>query len=240
MFSKDPQKRGYKICIYGVPGVGKSTMATFAPDPAFIDLEDGLITIDCLKTSYITEYETYMQAMRSAASNKDIKTIVIDTVDGLEKILTDRILKDHDKESLADFGYGKGYEILMNEFNKQFDVMDKISRMGKNIIIIAHDMVKTYQDPTSEPYDRYMIKLHQKSAQVLYARLDAVLFATYEKLVKKNKQNDQHRAIGKGKRILLCSENPAYIAKNRFGLDEKMEFSEDIFNQINEAYNHNV
>ena len=38
-----------RIMIYGSEGVGKSTFAALAPNPVFVQTEDGLSEIDCSK-----------------------------------------------------------------------------------------------------------------------------------------------------------------------------------------------
>ena len=45
------------------------------------------------------------------------------------------------------------------------------------IIIIAHCEIKNFQDPTSESYDRYQIKVHKSAAALVEEWADCVLFA---------------------------------------------------------------
>ena len=38
----EEKKTGCPLLIYGPPGIGKSTLASLAPKPIFIDVENGL------------------------------------------------------------------------------------------------------------------------------------------------------------------------------------------------------
>lgn len=238
MFTKEKLNRGWKILLYGRSGCGKSTLAGLSERPAFLDLEDGLVHLDVFKTPYLMNFDDYRENLRNAMTDDNIKTIVIDTLDGLESLLTKKILDENGKESLADFGYGRGYDLLMTAFSKEFDIFDKISRKNKNILMVAHEQIEKYADPTSEPYDRYAIKLHKKSSQVLVARADCVLFCDYEKIVKKNNSDEKLRGIGQGKRVVFTQEKPSFIAKNRFGLPERMPMTDELFTSIDKFLNH--
>ena len=49
------ENRPPRIMIYGAEGVGKSTFAASAPNPVFIQTEDGLGEIDCCKFPLATK-----------------------------------------------------------------------------------------------------------------------------------------------------------------------------------------
>jgi hypothetical protein len=67
----------------------------------------------------------------------------------------------------------------------------------------------------------------------LVGRADAVFFAQYEALLKSDKTNeDRLRAIGTGRRILRTQEAPAWIAKNRFGLESTVAMDATIFEKL--------
>lgn len=225
----------WKVCLYGVQGLGKSTIGAAAPNALMFDLEKGLDRIDAAKTPYITKWETgnennpgLLDALTFMA-NSDFDTAVFDTAEGLERIIVQKILEESGHESLADFGYGKGYELLKVEFEKLLDLLDRLVAKGKNVLILAHDEIEKFESPTDDSYDRYKIRLHKRILGPLVDRMDAVLFARYDTFLKAKGEkdfngNDKKRAIGEGKRAIYCEERPAWIAKNRFNLGAKIEY----------------
>lgn len=239
---KGKQKAPWKICLYGVQGIGKTTIASLAPKPLMIDLENGLTRIDADKTPLITEYSNVdleKPGLRQAihyAITAEYETVVFDTVDGIERILTAEILKDDGtgKTDLADFGYGRGYEALERRWSDFFDGCDELVALGLNILFVAHDKVEKVESPTSDNYDRYGLRLNKRTAPIVLDRCDAVLFARYETFLKGKGEKsftgiEKKRAVGTGRRVLECCERPAWLAKNRFGMPDQVSFDNEIY-----------
>ncbi len=65
--TKGRESRPPRIMIYGSEGVGKSSFASLAPNPIFIQTEDGLSEIDCAKFPQAKSYDEVvlqLQAVR--------------------------------------------------------------------------------------------------------------------------------------------------------------------------------
>ena len=221
----------WAVMIYGPPGVGKSWWAAKAPKPFFIDLEDGLARIDCDRSPVVTSHKELIAAVQFAAGS-DYQTIVFDTADALEKILTATVCQKHEKDSLADFVYGKGEIYLRSEWTKLINVFLRLKAKGKNVILTANEIIQKLDDPTTESYDRYTLNLDKRAAPAVTAALDAVFFARYETILKardEDKNNSKVRAVGTGKRLLYTMESPSFVAKNRFGLPAQVPMTSAIF-----------
>lgn len=223
-------KSPWKVCLYGTQGLGKSSIGAAAPKPLMFDLEKGLDRIEADKTPYITKYSDLVEAMIFMATS-DYQTAVFDTLGGIEKLLTEKVISESDKEvaSLSDFGYGKGFELLALEFNNFLDMVDRLVVKGKNVLIIAHDTVEKFESPTDDSYDRYTLRTHKRIQGPVTDRMDAVLFAKYKTFLKPKGEkdfagNDKKRGIGAGERIVYCEERPAWLAKNRFNLGEHINY----------------
>lgn len=223
----------WSMMIYGTPGVGKSTLATYAPKPFFIDLEGGLDRIDCERTNMLQKLEDLMSVLRWAYKTNEYRTIVIDTADACENLLVKQILEENPgKSSIADFGYGQGYDLLNQKWKDILMNFDAIKSTGKNILMIGHDVVQKYEDPAMDNYDRYTINVQKKAAPLITARMDAVLFACHEKILLDRPQKGKKRAIGTGKAVLNCLEAPSWVAKNRFGLPATIDMDKSLFEKI--------
>jgi len=224
------------ICIYGVPGIGKSTLATRAEKPVFLDVEGGLDRIDCERTPRLRTWNELFEAMKWA-SESEYKTVVFDTLLAIEELIIQKIideinedrnpsyqvktLRDQDK-SLA---YGAGFEILKSKWSQFAKMLYVIKDMGKNVVCIAHDAVEKVENPSGENYDRYSLNIHKKSVPLVVSKMDAVFFAHFEKTIRSKKNSEKKVAQDTGSRIIQTVEKPWCVAKNRFDLPEHISFT---------------
>ena len=144
-------------------------------------------------------------------------------------LIYNEVCRQQKWKSIEEGNYGKGYAYAQSEWLKLLDIFEMCSDKGKNILGLAHEQIKRYDAPDSEGYERYNIKLHHKSSNIIVARFDAVLFAQIETIIKKDKSKDRVYAAGTGERVLRCEESPAWIAKNRFSLCETEPMNGEIF-----------
>jgi len=216
----------YRLLIYGTSGVGKSTLANTAKRPIFIDIEEGLSQIDCDRTPKIDSIGELGNAITFLLTQKEhYDTIVVDTADALDVLIANEICKKANKEALSEFSYGAGFDLLSRTWNKIVDGLEKLVAKGFNLIILAHPQTKIFNDPTMEPYDKIILRLHVKPAALLMGRMDAVFYYAYETLVT-GKNNEKKKAISTGSRILHTQSKASFDGKCRYDLPAKIEVNE--------------
>ncbi len=220
-----------RVMLYGVEGIGKTTFAAGTPKPVFIPTEDGLgnLTVDHFPLA-----EKFSDVMDSVASlyKEDHKysTVVLDSLDWCENMIWRQVESTHDAKDLA---YGKGAVISAEMWRDLLGGLNALRNdKGMSVILIAHTTIKRFDSPETEPYDRYQPKLQERSNSLIREWCDAVFFANYKTLVKKddigfNKQ--VARGISTGERLLHTSERPAYMAKNRYKLPDTIPMQWDAF-----------
>ena len=222
--------------LYGVEGIGKSTFASEAPKPIFVQTEDGLAQIDCDKFPLATSFEDVQSALGELHSQPhDYETIVLDSLDWTERLIWDVVCKEYGVKSIekADGGYAKGYTHALTYWRQIVDLLNALRNdKGMVVLLIAHAKVEKFEDPESAAYDRYSPRLHKHAAALICEWSDAVLFATRKFRTQSedsgfNRKRTIANAIGKdgGERILRCVGGPSCIAKNRFGLAEELPLS---------------
>ena len=222
-----------RILVYGTEGIGKSTLAARAPQPIFVQTEDGLGEIDCEKFPLATSFAETMAALAELGDEEhSYQTVVIDSLDWLERLIWDAVCEDYGAKSIekVDGGYGKGY-VYASAYWRQF--IDQLVSLNKRrfmaVMLIAHAKVEKFEDPEATPYDRYSPRLHKHAGALITEWCDAVLFATRkfrtqtEETGFGRKRTTAH-AIGKdgGERILRTVGGPSCVAKNRYGLDAEL------------------
>lgn len=208
-----------RICIFGGHGIGKSTIASQFPKPIFISTEDGLASLDVVSFPRAETVDDVAQNIRTLIKEEhDFRTVVLDSVDWLvEPLITGDIESKHEAKELA---YGKGQMMIAEAFRELlsgFDVLRK--KRDMNVVLIAHSSIVRYEDPRSEPYDRYQPKLPNRCNALLQEWVDVLAFAGFRIIVKKSDvgfNNSVTRGITTGERLLHMIENPAYVAKNRY------------------------
>jgi hypothetical protein len=215
------------MVLFGVKGVGKTTLAAGAPDPVFICVEDGLGMLD-VPSWKITTFAELMDAIGALyTEDHDRKTLVIDSLDWLEPLMWTEACRRHGWDSIESPGYGKGYVAAAAVWREYLDGIAALrDEKGMTIIQIAHELIKRFDNPETDPYDRYKIKLHDRAADLVQEHAEIVAFLNYRVAVKAadvgfNKKIN--RAVGAAQRVLYLEERPAFHAKNRFGLPSSID-----------------
>lgn len=220
--TKGKQKRAIRLCAYGPEGIGKSTFASKFPEPLFIDIEGGTNQLDVSRMPTPETWSDLLEEIDAIIQEPEVcKTLVIDTADRAEALLTAAILKDDNKKSIEDFGYGKGWTILAERFQKDLlNRLDRVIAKGVNVVVLAHAQMRKLESPDEAPYDRWELKVSKKVAPIVKEWADILLFMNYS--VKVVEENGRNKAKGVGKRMMHANHRPTYDAKNRYGLPDDM------------------
>ena len=226
--SRGKINRPQKAVIYGPEGVGKSTLASLTPAPVFLDTEGGTHHLDVIRLDAASTWDEITAAVAQLAkAPHPFKTLVIDTADWLEKRLSEHLCRKANKDSIEDFGYGKGWVLLTEEFARFLNSLDALLTRGMNVVFLAHSTVKKFEAPDQAgSYDRFELKLSKQVAPLLKEWADLVLFANYVTRIAE-KDSGKTRGVGGKERVLYATHAAAYDAKNRHGLPDKLPFSID-------------
>lgn len=219
----------HRLLVYGIDGVGKSSFAAGAPEVLFLGAEEGTNHLDVNRLGVDT-LEGLRSALRELANGEhNYKSLAVDTLDWLEKLVYAEVIANHDKKiaSIEDIPYGKGRVKALETWVELLPLFTACWNKGMNIILLAHSWVKKFEDPsTPQGYERYQLKLQSGAstdvAALLREYVDTVMFANFEVAVS---QNDTRRAFGEGERKLYTERRPAFDAKNRLGLPFELPLS---------------
>lgn len=219
-----------KVVVYGPEGIGKTTFAAQFPTPVFIDTEGSTKHLDVDRTPKPTSWPLLMEQVLYFAKNKtEYKTLVIDTADWAERLCVVNLLEKNKKTGIEDFGYGKGYTYLTEEFGKLLNALDEVIENGMNVVITAHAKMRKFEQPDETgSYDRWELKLQKQSAPLVKEWADMVLFANYKTVVVnvdgQGAEKGKNKVQG-GKRIMYTTHHPCWDAKNRHELAEELPFT---------------
>lgn len=229
-----------RILIYGSQKKGKSTFGSLADSPVFIQVEDGLDAINVDSFPLAKSFQEVMGNLQSLAEQEHkFKTVVVDSIDWLEPLVWKETVirnpygdKGKKVENIEDYGYGKGYMHAMDVWRDYLDALDYLrSEKGMTIIQICHAQIRKFENPETDIYDRYELKLQKSASAKLMEHSDIILFVNQYVGVKKEEKgrskDGRKRAVGTGELVLYTEERPAFMAGNRYGLPAEIPFAKD-------------
>lgn len=218
-----------RVVIYGPHKIGKTTFAMAFPGAIMLQTEDGEGSQRFKRfPKRITEYGQFMTALGALYTGEhDYSACVLDSLDWLEPIIWRETCRRHNKASIEDFDFGKGYVFADEVWAEVFTGFDAL-RNERNMAIVctAHAAVTKFISPSAEPYDRYSLKLHKKASAKVQEWADVIGFAHWQASAVSTDLGFKKRAtrgISTGQRLLALEERPAWEAGNRFQLPPVME-----------------
>lgn len=211
-----------KMLVYGVEGIGKSTLAAEMPSPVWIDAEGGTNQLPVARLPRPTSWAMLLDEVRAVRDGEvPCSTLVVDTADAAEALCSRALCAERSWESIESLGYGKGYTYLSEAFGRFLDLLSEVVERGRNVCVVAHAYIRKVERPDeSGAYDRFELKLTRKVAPMAKEWADMVLFCDYKTYVEKDK-NGKYKASG-GARVIRTTHDPCWDAKNRFGLPEEL------------------
>ena len=233
-----------KVVVYGPEGIGKSTFAAQFPDPVFIDTEGSTVHMDVKRLPRPDLWVELLNEVEYVRQNPGCcKTLVLDTADWAETLCSEYICARDQKTGIEDYGYGKGYRFLFEEFGRLLNALEQVREKGVNVVICCHATMRKFEQPDElGAYDRWSLKLTDSPKASIAGAVkewaDMVLFANYKTIVVnvdgKGAAKGKNKVQG-GKRVMYTAHHSCWDAKNRFGLPEEAEFDYSVVRGVIEG-----
>jgi hypothetical protein len=161
------------------------------------------------------------------------KTLVIDTINGMEKLANvhtrqrDYTGENGDKEFVA---YQQGYKACAMGPWKEFLVaLDRLRReKGMMILLLAHTGISKVANPSNADYTKWAPAFDGKWCwDATYAWADVVLFADFDVTVVKSAPRDaKGKAASAGRRYIHTAWAPDFDAKTRYPMPAEIEMGD--------------
>lgn len=222
-----------RIVIYGPEGMGKTTLASEFPAPVFLQVEKGTPAgLELDSFGHLTSFNQVMEAIEALyAGGHAFQTVVIDSLSELERLVFKETCDRNQWPTIEKPGYGKGYKEADYVWQEFLDGVNALRRdSGMAVVMIAHAEVDRFDDPQTQSYSRYGLSLHDRAAALVSREADAILLVKQDVTIKQDDPNAKQgagarkRADGGETRWIYCEGRPAFAAKNRYGMPDKIMF----------------
>lgn len=224
-----------KVMIYGLAGVGKSTLASKFKRPLFFDFEGGLNYLGVKRTPQYQDIEEFFKDLVALyrAKERQFDTIVIDSADWMMRKMVEQASgmktadeKDPTKKKVdltmtlnrSNGGYGNGKQVLENYVrSKMLPWLVELNKKGYGIVLVAHADKKNIMDADGVDIEQIVPKIDVNTMNIFVEWCDNVLYL---------KKDDN------GKRTLLLESDGTALAKNRLGKTGEVDIDEVDINEV--------
>jgi GTPase SAR1 family protein len=188
MLPKEPTKRKTKIevfsiLLYGAPKIGKTTLASKFPKPLFLATEPGLDALDTYQVN-VQEWKQMLDTLTALKREQhDFKTVVVDTLDNAYLLCSKAVCQAHGKEHESDFGHGKGWALVRNEFQ---NFLTRLVQLPTGTILISHSQTKEIDTPAGKVV-RTVPALPGRTGEIITGFVAMILYIG----LARKKENDQ-------------------------------------------------
>ena len=219
--------------IYGPPGVGKTTLGASFPNPVILQssgekvdalIKNGRLPETLARFPEATSWDQLDSGIKTLTNeDHDYKTLVVDTLNGAEKLLQAHVIStvyDNDMRKFTD--YGAGERIASPKMLAFLASLDRLRESRKmSIVLLAHSRIKEQKNPEGENYDRYEPDFSKETLATVSRWSDALLFLNFFIVV-----NKEGLGLGGDQRVMHCERRAAYEAKNRLGLPATIQLGD--------------
>ena len=221
-----------RICLFGAPGVGKSTFAAQAPSAVFIPVENGIDQIDCTSLPHCKTMSEFIGCLNELLTEPhEFKTLVVDSLSALQDIVVDNVLADAKAKFLtaAYGGFNRGNDAALMIIRKEvFPLLERIrTERGMAIIYLAHAHDETVRHPDGSSERRTAPDLIAPIRDYIVRNTDILAYGRIRTMEDASGNRIVIGANG-GERELVCEGNSQLLAKNRYGISaEPLPFKWD-------------
>lgn len=210
-----------RLVVYGMEGIGKSTFAASFPASVFIQTEDGLGQIDCARFPLAKKTSDVVDQLTALLKEKnDFQTVVVDSLDWLERLIWDDVCEAAKVDSIEKIGYGKGYVNALTVWREILDLLSALHESNKIILLLAHAIAEDYTDPEVAGLKRFTPRLHKTARSLIAEYVDAVFLATRKFGAAKGDLDNP--------RIVRTDASPYQVAKSRYSIPSELPLDANI------------
>lgn len=173
-----------KTLLYGMPKIGKTTLASQYPNPLVLDAEYGTLNLavptwDSLigkdrVNNPIRKWEEVLQATSVIEALENVEgTLVIDTANEVFGWCRDYVLRTNGWDHETDGAYGKGWRAVRDEFSSW---CRRLTGLPYGLIFVAHENTIEIESAT-EKYEKVVPRMDKACKEIIEPMVDLIMYA---------------------------------------------------------------
>lgn len=195
--------KGKYVCLYGEPGIGKTSLAASFPKNLILGFEHGtnaLGGIYMVDVPTWADFKSYVKQLKKPEMKEKFYTVSLDTIGLAWDRCIEYICDKNGVDKISEIPYGGGYAEARKEFEK---MIITITQLGYGLVIIAHADVHMEADPENENAEIRVLgpAIPKKVADIINRLVDITAYIGIDK-------NQE--------RWLYLRSTPTITAKSRF------------------------
>ncbi len=222
----DRGNEGLRIGLVAGPGMGKTTLASMAPEPVFVGLDEGgreiRNPITGKKLKHVPDVEDYYDVLgtiRQPSLFDNYNTVVFDTITLVETWMAPWVIENIKKErggtakNIVDYGWSQGFQHIYDTFTGFLADCDSLIRAGKNVILVGQSHAAKTVNEAGDDYLCSNVRLQNRKENNIAQFnewCDHVLRIGYLDINVTDK-----KAKGTTERGIFFKPEPHYFAKSR-------------------------
>lgn len=216
------------FCVfYAGAKTGKTTLGSEFPDPLYVRTGKGERAPAGVKMKSFGFSETYQEVLDQAEwflkMEHDRKTYLLDSADGLDKLMRDKVCAEANVKSIEDIPYGKGYPRVAELWQEFVKKMLELKEAGYYVVILSHVRAAKVVGITSEGYLQWAPNLRDDTVGILIDSADLIAFLHPRVSIKKDDlgfKRTHTRAEGGAEIVMEVQGRANFIAGNRYDIEK--------------------
>ena len=242
LLSLEPQRisrdlKGKYILLYGLPGVGKTSLASEFKNVLIAGFEMGTNALNNVYVQPIRTWKDWRDMVKQLCTKDALKdkfdSIAIDTADFAWDLCVKWICSQNGVEKLGDIPWGGGYDLAKKEYTQTFR---DLTYSGYGLVFISHSTEKTYKNEKGEDYTQIVPALPNRPFDIVNKMVDIIAYIREIPVEIGDKVEN--------KRYMFLRGDQRFLAKSRFKyIKPRIELSyqglvDAIFEAIDEEVAH--
>ena len=242
LLSLEPQRisrdlKGKYILLYGLPGVGKTSLASEFKNVLIAGFEMGTNALNNVYVQPIKTWKDWRDMVKQLCTKDALKdkfdSIAIDTADFAWDLCVKWICSQNGVEKLGDIPWGGGYDLAKKEYTQTFR---DLTYSGYGLVFISHSTEKTYKNEKGEDYTQIVPALPNRPFDIVNKMVDIIAYIREIPVEIGDKVEN--------KRYMFLRGDQRFLAKSRFKyIKPRIELSyqglvDAIFEAIDEEVAH--
>ena len=242
LLSLEPQRisrdlKGKYILLYGLPGVGKTSLASEFKNVLIAGFEMGTNALNNVYVQPIKTWKDWRDMVKQLCTKDALKdkfdSIAIDTADFAWDLCVKWIGSQNGVEKLVDIPWGGGYDLAKKEYTQTFR---DLTYSGYGLVFISHSTEKVYKNEKGEDYTQIVPALPNRPFDIVNKMVDIIAYIREIPVEIGDKIEN--------KRYMFLRGDQRFLAKSRFKyIKPRIELSyqglvDAIFEAIDEEVAH--